>query len=363
MSGDEAAAAGDAAAPGAKGDSFVGSLEEAVLHNANQFHKWHTELEAACASETEEKYQQYAQLLHNHLASCDRLQDQVGSCVGWAVGRRLLWWHTKQARTAAQHRAAHPPMPVGCCLSPAIPASLPVYARPCSTYHKSSPGLAWPGLPRLPVQVSKTLGVFDSLLSLHTHVSSSSAAMSSHTEALLAQKATLSEFAEALRARLKFFDEYELAASQFASAAAAPDSTDLMPLLHKLDECISYVAANPQYADAVTYANKFRQLQLKALGLVRGRVQSVLRAAAQTVQAAVAEAAGGAAAAAAAAGAAPAAGAAAAAAGARLSGRANSGALAGGRVPLLPEGQEVSLLYVRFRAAAEPALKGGFRFS
>lgn len=206
-------------------------------------------------------------------------------------------------------------------------------------------------------QVSKTLGVFDSLLSLHTQVSSSSAAMSSNTEALLAQKATLSEFAEALRARLKFFDEYELAASQFASAAAAPDSSDLMPLLHKLDECISYVAANPQYADAVTYANKFRQLQLKALGLVRGRVQSVLRSAAQTVQAAVADAAGGAAAGAA--GAAPAAGAAAtAAAGARLSGRANSGALAGGRVPLLPEGQEVSLLYVRFRAAAEPALKG-----
>jgi hypothetical protein len=201
--------------------------------------------------------------------------------------------------------------------------------------------------------VSKTLGVFDSLLSRHTQVSSSSAAMSSNTEALLAQKATLSEFAEALRARLKFFDEYELAASQFASAAAAPDSTDLMPLLHKLDECISYVAANPQYADAVTYANKFRQLQLKALGLVRSRVQSVLRSAAQTVQTAVAEAAGAGAAAAAA----PAAGA--AAAGGRLSGRTNSGALAGGRGALLPEGQEVSLLYVRFRAAAEPALKGG----
>lgn len=60
----------------------MGSLEDAVLHNANQFHKWHTELEAACASETEEKYKQYAQLLQGHLASCDRLQDQVrGVCV------------------------------------------------------------------------------------------------------------------------------------------------------------------------------------------------------------------------------------------------------------------------------------------
>lgn len=207
------------------------------------------------------------------------------------------------------------------------------------------------------MQVSKTLGVFDSLLSLHSQVSSSSAAMSSNTEALLAQKATLTEFAEALRARLKFFDEYELAANQFASAAANPDSADLMPLLHKLDECVSYVAANPQYADAVTYANKFRQLQLKALGLVRGRVQSVLRSAAHTVQVAVAEAVAGGAAGAAAA---PAQAGGAAAAGGRLSGRSNSGVLAGGRVPVLPEGQEVSLLYVRFRAAAEPALKGSW---
>lgn len=193
--------------------------------------------------------------------------------------------------------------------------------------------------------MSKTLDVFDSLLSLHSQVSSSSQAMSSSTEALLAQKATLSEFAEALRARLKFFDEYELAANQFASAAAAPDSADLMPLLHKLDECISYVAANPQYADAVTYANKFRQLQLKALGLVRARLQSVLRSAAQTVQAAVAEAAAG--------------GPAGAAAPTSGPARTSSGVVVSGRgVPVLPEGLEVSLLYVRFRAAAEPALKG-----
>jgi hypothetical protein len=181
--------------------------------------------------------------------------------------------------------------------------------------------------------------------------------MSSNTEALLAQKATLTEFAEALRARLKFFDEYELAANQFASAAAAPDSAELMPLLQKLDDCISYVAANPQYADAVTYANKFRQLQLKALGLVRGRVQSVLRSAAQTVQSATAEAAaGGTGSTAAATGAAASSSAAGPAR--TLSGRSSSGLVSGGRVPLLPEGQEVSVLYVRFRAAAEPSLRG-----
>jgi hypothetical protein len=132
-----------------------------------------------------------------------------------------------------------------------------------------------------------------------------------------------------------------------------------MPLLNKLDECIAYVAANPQYADAVAYATKFRQLQSRALGLVKGRVQTVLRQAAQTVQAAIAEslAVGG--------GAAAGGGAArvgdSGVAGQGLPLRTASGALnlaAASRTAVLPEGMDVSLLYVRFRAAAETTLKG-----
>lgn len=54
-----------------------------MLQNANQFHKWHAELEAARASETEEKYQRYAALLNGHLASCDGIQLKVACvCVG-----------------------------------------------------------------------------------------------------------------------------------------------------------------------------------------------------------------------------------------------------------------------------------------
>lgn len=131
VSGDEAAAA-DAAAPGAKGDSFVGSLEEAVLHNANQFHKWHTELEAACASETEEKYQQYAQLLQNHLASCDRLQDQVGVSVGRSRLAALVANETS-THNPTQQRAAPQ--------SPAFPACLPTCACPSLNVKRPCPSV------------------------------------------------------------------------------------------------------------------------------------------------------------------------------------------------------------------------------
>lgn len=45
-------------------------LEDIVLHSTNQFYKWHSELEAAFASETEEKYKQYAAELQSRLDTC-----------------------------------------------------------------------------------------------------------------------------------------------------------------------------------------------------------------------------------------------------------------------------------------------------
>jgi hypothetical protein len=44
-----------------------------------------------------------------------------------------------------------------------------------------------------------------------------------------------------------------------------------LPLLRRLDECLAYVAANPHYADAASFALKFRQLHSRALGSVRSR--------------------------------------------------------------------------------------------
>jgi len=267
--------------------------------------------------------------------------------------------------------------------------------------------------------VDQTIGLLDSLVTLHHEVGSSSADMSSGCEALLAEKAALQvrgdcvgaeggwffwgvggcrpqglplgadafpfcqptshpptkqnlppsfpllpldpppqEFADALRARLAFFDGYEQAAAEFAAVSTNPAGGALLPLLGRLDEAIAYASSNPQYADSIAYAAKFRQLQARALGLVRAQVQAALRTASQQVQQAVADAA-----------------AAGGGAGGGLpisptkSGRLEGGGLglvrqgsAGGRrqaVPLLPERLEVSLLYVRFRAAAEPGIRGG----
>ncbi|CAN0920500.1 Conserved oligomeric Golgi complex subunit 3 [Linum grandiflorum] len=89
---------------------------------------------------------------------------------------------------------------------------------------------------------------------------------------------------------------------------------NFLPLLKRLDECIAYVETNPQYAESSVYLLKFRQLQSRALGLIRSHVLSVLKGASSQVQAAI-----------------------------RSSG--------GGKTSL-SEGVEASVIYVRFKAAA-----------
>ena len=59
--------------------AFQEQLEDIVLHSTNQFYKWHSELEAAFASETEEKYKQYAAELQGRLDTCADILGKASS--------------------------------------------------------------------------------------------------------------------------------------------------------------------------------------------------------------------------------------------------------------------------------------------
>ncbi|KAK9817306.1 hypothetical protein WJX72_012420 [[Myrmecia] bisecta] len=242
-------------------EELLGSLEEIILHSSNQFYKWHSELEAARTSETEEKYRQYAGTLSGHLQTCEALL----------------------------------------------------------------------------AKVDETLGFFEQLKTLHREVSSKTRALHDSCERLVLEKERLVEFADALRSKLAYFDELERVSAQFHSASLAVESDHFLPLLKRLDECITYVTSNPQYADSSAYAGKFRQLQSRAMATMRTQVQQVLRHAAEQVQAAMRERRSS------------------ATGGGRPS---ENGATSNGHAAPMTEGAATALLYVRFRAAAEPGLKG-----
>ena len=71
------AAAGEgSAATGASTDGAQvpgAALDDAVLQNSHSFYEWHSELEAARKSKTEEKYRRYAATLEAYVAASQNI--------------------------------------------------------------------------------------------------------------------------------------------------------------------------------------------------------------------------------------------------------------------------------------------------
>lgn len=71
------------------------------------------------------------------------------------------------------------------------------------------------------------------------HNSSPAAPIECYVWWQVSEKDGLVEFADALHSRLSYFDELERIASHFHAASLAVDSTEFMPLLKRLDDCIT----------------------------------------------------------------------------------------------------------------------------
>ncbi|KAK9274826.1 hypothetical protein L1049_022078 [Liquidambar formosana] len=163
-------------------------------------------------------------------------------------------------------------------------------------------------------QVDATLDLFNALQLQHEAVATKTKTLHDACDRLLIEKQRLIEFAEALRSKLNYFDELENVSTNFYSQNMNVGNGNFLPLLKRLDECISYVESNPQYAESSVYLVKFRQLQSRALGMIRSHVLSVLKSTSSQVQAAIRS--------------------------------------SGGSKAAVSEGVEASVIYVRFKAAA-----------
>nr|PNR40884.1 hypothetical protein PHYPA_018287 [Physcomitrium patens] len=163
-----------------------------------------------------------------------------------------------------------------------------------------------------------SLARFDDLQAHHQAVATKTKSLHEVCERLVVEKERLIEFADALRTKLNYFDELENISTQFHAPTTSVGSGHCLPLLKRLDECISYVENNPQYTDSSVYLVKFKRLQIVALEMIRAYVLNVLRNASSLVQASVKE---------------------------------NSTQDGSGRIAIA-EGAETLVLYVRFKAAA-----------
>ncbi|XP_027176832.1 conserved oligomeric Golgi complex subunit 3 [Coffea eugenioides] len=142
-------------------------------------------------------------------------------------------------------------------------------------------------------QVDETLELFNDLQFQHHAVATKTKTLHDACDRLLMEKQRLIEFAESLHSKLNYFDELENVATSFYSPSMNVANENFLPLLKRLDECISYVESNPQYAECNVYLVKFRQLQSRALSMIRSHILSLLKNASSQVQAAIRNSAGG----------------------------------------------------------------------
>jgi hypothetical protein len=82
-------------------------------------------------------------------------------------------------------------------------------------------------------------------------------------ERLMHEKDMLVQYGSALAARLASFDQLEALSADFAAAQPAPNADAALALLARVDDCLAYMASNPQYADTMAYSLRLRQLQAR----------------------------------------------------------------------------------------------------
>jgi hypothetical protein len=81
-------------------------------------------------------------------------------------------------------------------------------------------------------------------------------------ERLMHEKEMLIQYGNALTARLGCFDELEgLSAAATIATATADGALPLLALLKRIDDSLTYMSSNPQYADTMAYSVRLRQLQ------------------------------------------------------------------------------------------------------
>ncbi|XP_077554461.1 conserved oligomeric Golgi complex subunit 3 [Haemaphysalis longicornis] len=107
-------------------------------------------------------------------------------------------------------------------------------------------------------------------------VSNKTNALHEACEHLLDEQSKLLNAVESIAEKLRYFTELDTLSQKMASPDISVLSETFVPMLTRLDECISYLESNPQYKEASTYLVRFKHLQWQALEMVRSYVTSTL---------------------------------------------------------------------------------------
>ncbi|XP_033099795.1 conserved oligomeric Golgi complex subunit 3-like [Anneissia japonica] len=132
-------------------------------------------------------------------------------------------------------------------------------------------------------EVSRALFHLEELQKQHVFVSTKTNALHEACEESLREQTSLVNKAETISSKLSYFNELERINTKLSSPTFSVSGDSLVPVLSKLDECITYISSNPHFKESQLYQTKFKSCLSKACQLMRTSVYNTLQHATQQV--------------------------------------------------------------------------------
>eukprot|EP00002_Diphylleia_rotans_P024852 TRINITY_DN4905_c0_g1_i1.p1 TRINITY_DN4905_c0_g1~~TRINITY_DN4905_c0_g1_i1.p1 ORF type:complete len:779 (-),score=177.13 TRINITY_DN4905_c0_g1_i1:142-2478(-) len=125
--------------------------------------------------------------------------------------------------------------------------------------------------------IDQALQQLNLLQTQQAEVAQKTGALHNECQALVQEQDRLLNLADSIQKKLGYFEEYTKLSSELPSQPSNIQSKEFLPVLYKIDDCIDYLSRNLQYRDAEAYLAKYRQLQVRALSMVRNHTITTLR--------------------------------------------------------------------------------------
>ncbi|XP_062989259.1 conserved oligomeric Golgi complex subunit 3 [Elgaria multicarinata webbii] len=125
--------------------------------------------------------------------------------------------------------------------------------------------------------VNSALHHLESLQKQYLFVSTKTGTLHEACEQLLKEQSELVNLAENIHQKLSYFNELENINTKLNSPTLSVNSDGFIPMLAKLDDCITYISSHPNFRDYPVYLAKFKQCLSKAMHLMKTYTVNILQ--------------------------------------------------------------------------------------
>ena len=132
-------------------------------------------------------------------------------------------------------------------------------------------------------QISNVRDNLDYILENYEQVKKRTDSLHNSCTSLMNETTDLLNCAENISRRLDYFDELEDINRHLNSPAFSVTNVSFIPMLSRIDECISFFLQHQDYKEATVYLAKFNLALSKALSMIRTYIVSVFKAASESV--------------------------------------------------------------------------------